>query len=510
MKAPRLGPGSTMIVDRDEGESRILGRWMERAGHSVAVASSPAQCRVALEETVPDILFLELGPRTDEGLELIREVRVRLPRVAIVVITENARIPVVVTATQAGANDCLVKPLEEHRLLIVAKNAIAFQRLNSRVASLEREARGQGFGEIVGRSPEMKLVFGQLARVADSDITVLIQGESGVGKELVARAIHDSSPRQRGPFIAINCAAIPESLQESELFGHEKGAFTGAVQRRIGRFEQANGGTLFFDEVAELSPPLQAKLLRVLQEKTFSRVGGRETLSTDVRVLTATHRNLSDEVRTGCFREDLYYRIAVMELHVPPLRARDGDIAMLAQMFLEEFDEALGRQGGTRGFELDALQAIMGYGWPGNVRELQNAMQRASVLADGSLVQLDDLPQAIASAAPSESGEALASAWTPPSNPDSRASESDLLTSGLANESRSGTAATAGSGDIFHGAMFGLRIPAGVTLQDIEEEAVRASMERSRGNISSAARELGVSRSVMYRKLDRFGLRSDG
>jgi DNA-binding NtrC family response regulator len=374
----------------------------------------------------------------------------------------------------------------------------------------------------------MKGLFGQLERLAESDITVLVHGESGAGKELVARAVHENSQRRKGPFVAVNCAAIPDSLQESELFGHEKGAFTGALERRVGRFEQASGGTLFFDEIGELTPTLQAKLLRVLQERAFHRVGGLAELTTDVRILAATNRNLADEVTAGRFREDLYYRVAVMELHVPPLRAREGDIALLAQMFLEEFDELSGRYAEPRGFEIDALQCLLAYSWPGNVRELQNAMQRASVLADAALVRITDLPATVqragtATRLPGDTSqgtgapaEAEASPIPDMAREAARVHDSEIAVEIQPREPAPDERSVfySPSYPVVAGPPATVHIPQGTTLAELEEAAVRSAMSRFAANISAAARELGISRSVLYRKLDRYGLRgtqeSDG
>jgi DNA-binding NtrC family response regulator len=378
MKPPRLGPGTTVILSTDASGGEIFRRWLDRAGHTVQKAESQSAAEEVLEWSNPDLLLVDLSVPGASAYEWLGRIGLRYPRLAILVVTDDSALASAVTAMQSGAYDYLVKPVDEVRLITAAKNALAFHRLSTRVTSLEREAKGEGFAGIVGRSRPMKRLYEQLDRIAASDVTVLIHGESGAGKELVARAIHEHSSRQNAPFVAVNCAAIPETLQESELFGHEKGAFTGASDRRVGRFEQADGGTLFFDEVGELSPGLQAKLLRVLQERRFTRVGGGSELDVDVRVLCATHRNLRDEVAAGRFRDDLYYRLAVVELDVPPLRDREGDIPLLAQTFLDAYDESRDAAWEHRSLDIPVLQTFSYYPWPGNVRELQNAPSRHS------------------------------------------------------------------------------------------------------------------------------------
>jgi DNA-binding NtrC family response regulator len=474
----RLGPGSTVVVERESlGLGRAV-RWLDRAGHTVRTVDGSASCLDALAKGEPDLLVVGLERPDLVNEHWLSEVRGQYGRVAVLVVTNaGAAEPVADALPALGANDYLIAPLEEISFIAAAQHVLEVQRLNYQVASLQREVRGQGFSGIVGQSAAMKQLFRQIERVAPADITVLVHGESGSGKELIARAIHERSPRHRRTLVAVNCAAIPDTLQESELFGHEKGAFTGATDRRTGRFEQADGGTLFFDEVAELSRGAQAKLLRVLQEQCFTRVGGTDEISVDVRVVAATHRRLADEVAAGRFREDLYYRLAVMELEVPPLRAREGDVGLLAHMFLEEFDAALG-QADARAFELEALHALDRYAWPGNVRELRNAIHRASVLAASDLVRLSDLPPVL------QAGEAAALEHPPVPNPPE-----------------------APVGEPVAHTPPPLIIPGGMTLDDLERLAVAQALHRNADNISATARELGIGRSALYRKMDAYGLR---
>ena len=512
MKPVRLGPGSSIVVAlADEGKT--LARWLHRGGHRVEVADSLAECAELIERSPPDLVLVEVNVPQPDVEALIRKLKLRYPRVAILVATNSTTVEHSVAMMQAGAYDYLVKPIDEVRLLSVAKTALAFHRLTSRVASLEREARGEGFSGIIGRSEGMKRLFRQLERVASSDATVLVRGESGSGKELVARAIHEHSSRSDGPFVAVNCAAIPDTLQESELFGHEKGAFTGATERRTGRFEQAHGGTLFFDEVGELTPGLQAKLLRALQERRLHRVGGTTEVDVDVRVVAATHRDLKAEVEAGRFRQDLFYRIAVIELPVPPLREREGDIPLLAHTFLEGFDATHGRTDAQRSLDIPVLRAFVEYGWPGNVRELQNAVQRAAVLSDQSVLVLDDLPPTIRAFA-----EGLVDATTSPEIP-ARDDEPPVPNGSSMQRSPYAKPSDGADAVFFPDARplstepspsvpRGPYLPPGLTLSEVEAFAVETAFERAGGNVSKAARALGISRSVLYRKLDRYEIRS--
>jgi DNA-binding NtrC family response regulator len=510
MKPVRLGPGSTIILALGE-EGRIIGRWLERSGHRVDVASSFEECEALVERSTPDLVVTEVGIPDERAEAFIRKLKLRYPRVAVLVATDSQAVEHTVAAMQAGAYDYLVKPVDEVRLLTVAKTALAFHRLSTRVATLEREVKGEGFAGIIGRSAGMKRLYRQLDRVAQSDATVLVRGESGSGKELVARAIHEHSSRRDGAFVAVNCAAIPETLQESELFGHEKGAFTGATERRIGRFEQANGGTLFFDEVGELTPALQAKLLRVLQERRLHRVGGTEEVEVDVRVIAATHRDLEAHVAEGRFRQDLFYRIAVVELLVPPLREREGDVPLLAQTFLEGYDASSGWDRGPRSLDIPVLQTFVEYPWPGNVRELQNAVQRAAVLSDRQVLIVEDLPATIRDFARERgfAGAPAPGSAVPdplPTAPDLRLPPADPPPP--PDPAQSPANPPSGNPGSLGPDPERPYLPPGLTLSEVEEFAVKTAFERADGNVSKTARALGISRSVLYRKLDRFGIRS--
>ena len=331
-----------LIVDDDEDFGALVRVWLEAAGFRVETYIDAEALLVALTRVLPDVICLDLGLPGMGGMEALPLVRRHHGTVPVVMLTGDDAVDTVVEAMRHGAYDFVAKPVEQTKLVATVTNAAERYRMTTRLAQLEREAAGSGLGTMVGRSSVMLELFRQLEKVAASDITVLIQGESGSGKELVARAIHDNSPRGEGPLVAVNCAAVPESLQESEFFGHEKGAFTGAVELKKGRFEQADGGTLFMDEIAELSPSLQAKLLRVLEERKFERLGGTELLGSDFRLVAATHRDLGSMVKAGEFREDLYFRIAVLEIDVPPLRERDGDLELLTNAFLRQLPDSPG------------------------------------------------------------------------------------------------------------------------------------------------------------------------
>lgn len=474
---PNLGPGVALVVDDEPSTGRRLKRWLGRAGVDTLTVASAAGCLQALEQVLPDLVFIDERLPESLGVELLHGIRQRHPLLPLILIVTKATTATAVTLVEQGGFDYLLKPLEEPKVYTAVRNALNYQRLSTRVVSLEREVKGQGYSQIVGQSESMKVLYRRLDRVAASDITVLIHGESGTGKELVARAIHEHGGRRKGPFVAINCAAIPEALQESEIFGHEKGSFTGATARRIGRFEQADGGTLFFDEIGELSLAFQAKLLRVLQERSFQRVGGSKDISTDVRIVAATNRNLADWVKARNFREDLYYRLAVMELDLPPLHERDGDVPLLAQMFLEEFDAASGQES-DRSIAFDAMEALIDYRWPGNVRELQNVVHRAAVLTDAREIALHDFPDRISD---------LTVHKILPDRPPLQGTASDGVSTPTPEERVS--------------------IPPGTTLAELERAAVVQAYQRADGNVARTARELGIGRAALYRKLKRCGLR---
>ncbi len=462
------------LVDDDADLRRLVSVWLQSGGYKVQELESGEACIEALGRTTPSVVLLDLNMPGQGGAQALRTIKARHLFLPVVVLTVEREVETVVSVMQLGAYDFLTKPLARNKLLTTVGNATEQHRMALRLAELERQVAGESLFGIVGSSSEMRELGRQLERLAATDVAVYIQGESGTGKELVARAIHERSGRRDGPFVALNCAAIPESLQESELFGHERGSFTGADAKHIGKFEQAQGGTLFLDEVAELSPSLQSKLLRVLQERRLQRVGGVQDVEVDFRLLAATHRRLLDEVHAGRFREDLYFRIVVFELEVPPLRERGGDIPLLVDHFLRRFAVVMGVP--VPKVTEEAMQLLCSYRWPGNVRELENAVQRALVsCSDGQIVPVDLPPTLRLAVAASDNGgnrQGMATGG-------SKVGVADL-TKPLSAEPR--------------------------TLAAIERQAIVAALARCGGNRSRAASELGIGRTTLYRKLQHYGI----
>jgi len=368
-----------LVVDDDPGTRKVARANLSLEGFEVAVASSGQEALARLAEADPMAMVTDLKLPDLDGIALMDRARALRRHLPVVVVTGNATVETAVQAMRQGALHYLTKPIRYDELALVLRHAVAGERARREVARLQGELeRAAGFEEMVGDSAEMQRVFALVEQVAPSDATVLIQGETGTGKELVARAIHRRSPRRERPFVAVNCSAVPRELMESEFFGHEKGSFTGAVARRIGRFEQADGSTLFLDEVGELDLSLQAKLLRVLQEREFTRIGAAAPTRVDVRIVAATNRDLAELVREGRFRDDLYYRLNVIPLRLPPLRERPGDVPALLEHFLRSFAERYGKPVPPAPPEI--LQAARSHPWPGNVRELRNACERAALL----------------------------------------------------------------------------------------------------------------------------------
>jgi DNA-binding NtrC family response regulator len=393
---------------------------------------------------------------------VLKELRRRNPSLPVVMITADNDIRRAVEVTKLGAYDYLVKPVDQERLLTTLSRALSHGNLEKEVARLKGELSDRyHLRNIVGSSAAMRKVYDQIEKVLESEITVFIAGESGTGKELVAKAIHYASLRSDGPFIDVNCAAIPEGLQESELFGHEKGAFTGALATHPGKFEQATRGTIFLDEIGEMSPSAQARLLRVLQERVLQRVGGTETIELDVRVISASNRDLAQMVSEGSFRQDLFYRLVVFPIGLPPLRDRREDIPLLVEHFLEKHARDAGKR--VTRVESRAMDALMEHGWPGNVRELENVIHRTLLVSAGLEITIEDLPPAITA------GGGVATVVPSPGQ-----------------ESPRGTSKS---------------------LEELEREAIVRAMENNRGNLSDVARELGIGRSTLYRKLEQYGLR---
>jgi len=386
--------GRILVVDDEPNARKALSEILGDEGFEVETAADGFKALRHLEGFDPEVVLTDLKMPGLDGVALLSKVRAHDADVAVVLMTAFGAVDTAVKAMREGASDYLTKPLNADELLVVIERSLERVRLRRETSKLkDRLEKRYRFENIIGTSPEMQQVFKSIEQVAPTRATVLVTGESGTGKELVAAAIHQHSPRSKGPFVRLHCAALAESLLESELFGHERGAFTGADRRREGRFEQADGGTLFLDEIGEISPATQVKLLRVLQEHEFERVGGTQTIRGDVRVIAATNKNLKDEVAAGRFREDLYYRLNVINLRMPALRERAGDVPALARHFLAKYSEENGKS--IERFSDSALFRLSQYDWPGNVRELENVIERGVVLSEGGTIEANHLPQEV-------------------------------------------------------------------------------------------------------------------
>ncbi len=462
------------VVDDEPAIRRFLRARLEREGFTVEEFGRGEDIVKRGGEGL-DALTLDLGLGEDDlgGMGVLPHLRASSPDLPIIMVTAQSDLESVIDAMRAGAYDFVTKPIDPERLLLALRRAIDRSSLARRVAELTKEldsAREKRL--LVGESAPMRTLFQTIQRVTGSDVAVCILGESGTGKELVARAIHTESKRQKGPFVAINCASIPEHLQESELFGHEKGAFTGATATFRGRFEQAEGGTLFLDELGDMSLATQVKLLRAIQEKSIRRVGGVADIATNVRLVCATHRNLEALVQKGGFREDLYFRLMVYPVELPPLRERREDIPLLAAHFMKLFRDDVGRD--VRRISAEALDALLAHRWSGNVRELQNVIHRAMLTCQSDQLALGDLPSS------------LQTPVLPPikSRDDSEASVPPASLRGSP------------------------RLPT-LMLRDLERMAIGLALEQTKGHIGSAAKLLGLGRATLYRRLVETGMKLD-
>ena len=412
MSEPAAPSATLLVADDDPAVRQSLERALTREGYAVVQAPDGQSALERLQAGGVDMVLSDLKMPGLNGLELLKAAKVVAPDVDFVMLTAFGTVEEAVQAMKDGATDFLTKPFQRVQLVKVVRQALERRALIAQNRALQQRLDALlRQGEIIGVSPAFRRMMTLVEQVADSSATVLIQGESGTGKELVARAIHERSPRKAGPFVAVNCAALPETLLESELFGYEKGAFTGATARKEGRFEVANGGTLFLDEISDLSPVTQPKILRVLQEGEFERLGGNRTIKVDVRIVTATNQDLAALVRDKRFREDLFYRLNVITIALPPLRHRPEDVPVLAEHFLRLYAAKNNRR--LEGFTKDAMRRLEGYSWPGNVRELENVIERAVVLARGANVELTDLPDNVGGATPMPDGVFIVRVGTP-------------------------------------------------------------------------------------------------
>ena len=481
---------TVLVVDDDPTQRRLIQAVLEREGFAFEGAESGPQALDRLARGGIDVILLDMVMPGMTGLETLKEARLSGVACPVIVLTATGGIETVVQAMRAGAQDFFVKPASPERILISIRNALQMGDLTAEVSRLKKHQGGRlCFDDLVGSSPAMQLVKRLGQRAAQSNIPVLILGESGVGKEVIARAVHGASARAGKPFVAVNCGALPANLVESILFGHEKGSFTGATDKHLGKFKEADGGTLFLDEVGELPPDMQVKLLRALQEGEIDPVGSKRPVKVDVRILSATNRDLGQQVDSGAFREDLYYRLNVFPIYVPPLRDRTEDIAVLAMHFMTRLAAEAGKR--ITGISEAALALLKGYNWPGNVRQLENAIYRAIVLSDGGYLELADFPQIVAQTRGRDETLKLTETLPAPSAP----VHIDAVRSRRESEARDTVP------DRFLDAR-GEVAP----LPDLERELIAFALKHYGGRMSKVARALKIGRSTLYRKLRDYGL----
>lgn len=445
-----------LIIDDEKNIREGLGANFEMEGYNVKLAENGQQGLEFISKGDIDLVITDLRMPGISGEEVLRKVTTETPGIPVIVLTGHGSIDSAVDAMRNGAYDFLTKPLNLDQLTMIVKRALQARELSLQHKQLKKEVeKDMAFDKMIGKSAEMQKVFEMIKKVASSKASVLITGESGVGKEVVADAIHKLSPRKDHQCIKVHCAALSETLLESELFGHEKGAFTGADNLVKGRFELAHESSIFLDEIGEINPGVQIKILRVLQEKAFERVGGQETINVDVRIIAATNRVLEEEVKKGTFREDLYYRLNVIHIHVPPLRERKDDIPLLVASFLEEFAVENGKN--IKGIDSQAKSAIYNYNWPGNIRELRNCIESAVVMCSGEEIKLEDLPPTVSKSAGDQS----------------------------------------------------INIPANATLDEAEKIIILQTLAANKNNKSKTADLLGIGRKTLHRKLEEYGINSD-
>ena len=451
---------NVLVVDDEKNIREGLGKAMELDGYATYLAADGKEALDLLSSEEMDLIITDLRMPNVSGEELLKQVSSAYPTVPVIILTGHGTIENAVGAMRDGAFDFLTKPVNLDRLSLLVKRALSNRELVLQHRALREEVEmiqnRQKFARIIGRSTQMKRVLEVVEQVAPTKASVLITGESGVGKELVADALHNLSDRRERPFIKVHCAALSESLLESELFGHEKGAFTGAIGMKRGRFELAHTGTIFLDEIGEINTSIQIKILRVLQERSFERVGGEETREVDVRIVSATNKDLKQEIEAGNFREDLFYRLNVVNIHVPPLRERKEDIPLLSAAFLKEFVEENRKT--IEGIDSKARNALYNYSWPGNIRELRNCIESAVVMSKGRFITMEDLPPSVSSG-----------------------SEEGII-----------------------------RIELGSTLADAEKEIIRSTLHYEKGNKSKTADTLGIGRKTLHRKINDYKLEEPG
>ena len=445
-----------LVVDDESSHRQMIEAVLSAEGYEISQADDGQTAIVAVEDRFYDLVIMDIRMPKISGIEALKKIKSISPGIPIIIMTAYASVGNAVEALKSGAYDYLIKPLDIEELKILVVKALRFRQLEQENVYLKERLNDRfDFSKILGRSPAMNSLFETMALVAPSEATVLIVGESGTGKELIASAVHQNSPRKDRPLIKVNCAALPETLLESELFGHEKGAFTGAIARKQGRFQLAHKSSIFLDEIAEMAPATQAKILRVLQEREFEPVGSSQTFKVDTRIIAATNKNLEEEIKAGRFREDLYYRINVVTLVVPPVRERREDIPLLADFFLKQYAEKNNRL--IKGFTPRAVDLLMRYDWPGNVRELENVVERAVILARGDMITPLEFPDVL-------------------QDLDEEAKASPLA------------------------------LTTGRSLKEVEKVMILRTLEETGGNRTHAARILGISRRTLQLKLKEYGI----
>lgn len=447
--------GRVLIADDEKNMRWVLSQALEAEGYEVFEASDGKEALTAIAEHEPEVVILDHKMPAPDGMEVLRRLRAKGHRFPVIMLTAHGNVQTAVEAMKAGANEYLTKPFDLEELKLGIEKALRVEALAAEVDRLREELeRDWDVEGIVAVDPTMLELLTTVEKVAPTAATVMVYGESGTGKELVARALHRLSPRASKPFISISAGALPETLLESELFGYEKGAFTGAMTAKPGRFEMANGGTLFLDEIGDISAAVQVKLLRVLQERTFERLGGTRSLEVDVRVVAATNRDLQQLIADGTFREDLFYRLNVVPLTIPPLRKRPADIPALVAHFMDKFGA------GTRTISSQAMEAMVAYQWPGNVRELENTIERITILSHGDVIEADDLPAEV----------------------------------------------RAGVGIVDAGSRCFVLPEAGIDLEETELDLIRQALERAGGSTPKAAKLLGLTTKTLEARMERYGL----
>jgi len=449
-----------LVVDDEKNYLLVLSALLTEEGYEVITTLDPYKALQMMDEVSPALVMTDMKMPGISGLELLKAVKKKRPLIPVIMLTAFGTVEAAVEAMKSGAFHYILKPFQNDEIKLLVKRALEMSELMEEKSYLNQELSSRfGLGGLVVESDAMRKIYSLIEQVALTKTTVLIQGESGTGKELVARAIHNKSPRKTRPFIAINCGALSETLLESEMFGHEKGAFTGATAQKKGRFEMADGGTLFLDEIGTMSPALQVRLLRVLQEQAFERVGGTRTIKVDVRIIAASNQNLKKLIDTGSFREDLYYRLNVFSINLPPLRERRDDILPLANYFLKLYSNEIGKS--IESISPEAAERIRRYPWPGNVRELKNAVERAVVVCSGKTIGLSDLPSLDSKMEPNRLGSGIS---------------------------------------------FDASKPLPVYLEEIERKVIAEALSQSNGIQAKAAKLLGISPTSLQYKLNKYNL----